>query len=52
VGSQSGLARSSVVPAALPYLLILAASSLQSYTPRHLADKILTSKAALEGERN
>src|SRR5262249_34974399 len=23
----------------------------QSYTPRHLAEKILTSKAALEGER-
>jgi ribosomal protein L40E len=23
----------------------------QSYTPRHLADKILTSKGALEGER-
>ena len=26
-------------------------SSPQSYTPRHLAEKILTSKAALEGER-
>ena len=26
-------------------------ASPQSYTPRHLADKILTSKAALEGER-
>jgi len=26
-------------------------SSPESYTPRHLADKILTSKAALEGER-
>src|SRR5262245_19090523 len=23
----------------------------QSYTPKHIADKILTSKAALEGER-
>lgn len=26
-------------------------ASPQSYTPRHLAEKILTSKAALEGER-
>src|SRR5215467_521128 len=26
-------------------------SSPESYTPRHLAEKILTSKAALEGER-
>jgi class 3 adenylate cyclase len=26
-------------------------ASVQSYTPRHLAEKILTSKAALEGER-
>jgi predicted ATPase/class 3 adenylate cyclase len=26
-------------------------ASLQSYTPKHLAEKILTSKAALEGER-
>jgi class 3 adenylate cyclase/tetratricopeptide (TPR) repeat protein len=26
-------------------------SSAQSYTPKHLAEKILTSKAALEGER-
>jgi class 3 adenylate cyclase len=26
-------------------------TSPQSYTPKHLADKILTSKAALEGER-
>jgi Double zinc ribbon len=26
-------------------------SSPQTYTPRHLAEKILTSKAALEGER-
>jgi predicted amidophosphoribosyltransferase len=27
------------------------ARSPESYTPRHLAEKILTSKAALEGER-
>ncbi len=27
------------------------AGSPESYTPRHLAEKILTSKAALEGER-
>ena len=33
-------------PAAQPRI-----ASLKSYTPRHLADKILTSKAALEGER-
>jgi class 3 adenylate cyclase len=26
-------------------------SSPESYTPKHLAEKILTSKAALEGER-
>src|SRR5438876_9151368 len=26
-------------------------ANLQSYTPRHLAERILTSKAALEGER-
>ena len=26
-------------------------SSIQSYTPKHLAEKILTSKGALEGER-
>src|SRR5262250_1563490 len=26
-------------------------ASPESYTPRHLAEKILTSKAALEGER-
>ncbi len=26
-------------------------SSLQTYTPKHLAEKILTSKSALEGER-
>jgi class 3 adenylate cyclase len=26
-------------------------ASPQSYTPKHLAEKILTSKAALEGER-
>jgi len=26
-------------------------SSPQSYTPKHLAEKILTSKSALEGER-
>src|SRR5712691_1900185 len=26
-------------------------TSLESYTPKHLAEKILTSKAALEGER-
>ena len=25
--------------------------SPESYTPKHLAEKILTSKAALEGER-
>jgi len=31
--------------------LTLAASSPQAYTPKHLAAKILTSKAALEGER-
>ena len=28
-----------------------AASSPASYTPKHLAEKILTSKSALEGER-
>ena len=27
-------------------------ASPDSYTPRHLAEKILTSKTALEGERN
>src|SRR3989440_10214132 len=27
------------------------AASPESYTPKHLAEKILTSKAALEGER-
>ena len=26
-------------------------ASPQSYTPRHLAEKILTSKSAMEGER-
>jgi Double zinc ribbon len=26
-------------------------AKLQSYTPRHLAEKILTSRSALEGER-
>jgi hypothetical protein len=26
-------------------------ASAESYTPKHLADKILTSKSALEGER-
>jgi class 3 adenylate cyclase len=29
----------------------MAAPSLQTYTPAHLAEKILTSKTALEGER-
>src|SRR5262245_2915742 len=35
----------------LPTLAEPKFGSLKSYTPRHLADKILTSKAALEGER-
>jgi class 3 adenylate cyclase/tetratricopeptide (TPR) repeat protein len=39
----------SLVP--LPTFAAPKFSSPQSYTPRHLADKILTSKAALEGER-
>ena len=30
---------------------IVTVPALQSYTPKHLADKILTSKVALEGER-
>jgi class 3 adenylate cyclase/tetratricopeptide (TPR) repeat protein len=37
---------SAIVPENLPRF-----SSPQTYTPRHLAEKILTSKAALEGER-
>jgi class 3 adenylate cyclase len=41
------------VAAASPTALIAQArfSSPESYTPRHLAEKILTSKSALEGER-
>jgi Double zinc ribbon len=34
-----------------PTLAALRFSSPDSYTPKHLAEKILTSKAALEGER-
>src|SRR5262245_52921622 len=37
------------LPAAAP--AVGGAASLQSYTPRHLAEKILMSKSALEGER-
>ena len=40
LGSESGLSRP---PGRF--------TSAESYTPRHLADRILTSKAALEGER-
>src|SRR5262249_16017474 len=35
----------------LPRQAPLAVASPLSYTPRHLAEKILTSKSALEGER-
>jgi class 3 adenylate cyclase/tetratricopeptide (TPR) repeat protein len=38
-------------PAAHPSSLALPPQRLQVYTPPHLAEKILTSKAALEGER-
>jgi class 3 adenylate cyclase len=39
------------VGTATPPTATRAAGSPESYTPRHLAEKILTSKAALEGER-
>jgi class 3 adenylate cyclase/tetratricopeptide (TPR) repeat protein len=44
-GARIGTASASIVPAppALP--------SPEAYTPRHLAERILTSRAALEGER-
>jgi class 3 adenylate cyclase/tetratricopeptide (TPR) repeat protein len=45
---KCGQALSSVVGAAQPDN---PAKSVSSYTPKHLAEKILTSKAALEGER-
>src|SRR5512132_2287578 len=38
-------------PAKAPALADQLAQRFASYTPRHLADKILTSRAALEGER-
>ena len=44
-GCGSSLASSVGTPGASRF------SSPQSYTPKHLAEKILTSKAALEGER-
>jgi hypothetical protein len=44
-GCGSSLASSAGTPGTTCF------SSPQSYTPKHLAEKILTSKAALEGER-
>jgi class 3 adenylate cyclase/tetratricopeptide (TPR) repeat protein len=44
-----GCARPAGVPVSAPATRTFA--SPQSYTPKHLAEKILTSKAALEGER-
>jgi hypothetical protein len=38
-------------PLASPQQIATRFSSPQSYTPKHLAEKILTSKSALEGER-
>ena len=38
-------------PLASPQQVATNFSSLESYTPKHLAEKILTSKSALEGER-
>jgi class 3 adenylate cyclase len=35
----------------IPHPVVSGAQAPQSYTPQHLAEKILTSKAALEGER-
>src|SRR5262245_25484852 len=38
-------------PTSKPPAADLRTSTPQSYTPRHLAEKILTSRSALEGER-
>jgi uncharacterized OB-fold protein len=38
-------------PADVPSTRLPRFGSLETYTPKHLAEKILTSKAALEGER-
>jgi len=43
-----GTARAGASPAGLPDRL---AQTITAYTPRHLAEKILTSRSALEGER-
>jgi predicted ATPase/class 3 adenylate cyclase len=46
-----GAALGQPAPAKAPALADQLAQRFASYTPRHLADKILTSRAALEGER-
>src|SRR5262249_26302017 len=42
---------SATIPAAAPAATTARFASPEAYTPRHLAEKILTSKAAIEGER-
>src|SRR5262249_9161261 len=46
-----GTPLSGSAPTATPPPLLLRPQMLQAYTPKHLAEKILTSRAALEGER-
>src|SRR5262249_16538014 len=38
-------------PASVPSTTVVSALAPQEYTPRHLAERILTSRGALEGER-
>src|SRR5262245_55473084 len=46
-----GTPLSGSAPTATPPPLLLRPQMLQAYTPKHLAEKILTSRSALEGER-
>jgi class 3 adenylate cyclase/tetratricopeptide (TPR) repeat protein len=48
---QCGLTLTGTTTAASPPPLVPRAQTPQAYTPTHLAEKILTSRAALEGER-
>jgi hypothetical protein len=48
---QCGAALTGQTPASVPISLAPRAQAPRRYTPPHLAEKILTSKSALEGER-
>jgi class 3 adenylate cyclase len=48
---KCGVSLAESTPAAHPSSLTLPPQRLQTYTPPRLAEKILTSKTALEGER-